>query len=77
MPYILKATIFSMMIQEKDYFDPAKKGFLSKTKKEKIEKDLSEEMIVPSFRLKVNFLNLPEGVDTILVPFSLNLKRLS
>jgi hypothetical protein len=60
----------------KGYFDPTKDKFLLKVSREEIKSTLSQVLIVPSYRLKVNFVNLPNNIDTVLAPYRMNIKRL-
>lgn len=60
-----------------DYFNPHKDDFLRKTRVEEIISNLSEALVVPSYRLKVNFINLSAGIDSVLAPYRLNAKRLA
>jgi hypothetical protein len=60
-----------------EYFEPEKDYFLRKTKKEELKEELSKALITPSFRLKVNFVNLESERKTVLVPYEMNIKRLA
>jgi hypothetical protein len=59
------------------YFDPSQDDFLRKTSREEIRSSLSEALVVPSYRLKVNFVNLLDDIDTVLAPYRMNVKRLA
>lgn len=60
-----------------NYFDPHVNKFITKMRKSKIMHSLSKAMVVPSYRLKVNFLNIGDEVEKFLVPYNMNIKRLS
>lgn len=61
-----------------DYFDPSNDdAYLQKKSRSKMKEELSVVMVVPSYRLKVNFPNLDDGVDQLLTPYGMNIKRLS
>lgn len=60
-----------------EYFDPKKDDFIQKMKKEELKKELSKVLITPSFRLKVNFINLEDERETVLAPYRMNIKRLA
>ncbi|MDU9049484.1 MAG: caspase family protein [Candidatus Electrothrix sp. Rat3] len=60
-----------------EYFDPEKDDSIRKTTKEELKERLSEALTTPSFRLKANFINLENGIETVLVPYRLNIKRLA
>lgn len=58
------------------YFDPSK-DYLVETSREEIRNNLSKVMVVPSFRLTVNFAGLPDNIDVLLVPYRMNIRRLA
>lgn len=60
-----------------EYFDPEKDNFIRNTKKEELKNELSRALITPSFRLKVNFINLEDKTETVLAPYRMNIKRLA
>lgn len=61
-----------------NYFDPSEGDpYLQKLSRSRIKKDLSVAMAVPSFRLQLNFLNLDDEIGKLLVPYRMNVKRLS
>jgi hypothetical protein len=60
-----------------EYFDPEEDDFIRKTTKEELKEKLSRALITPSFRLKVNFINLEDERETVLAPYRMNIKRLA
>jgi hypothetical protein len=60
-----------------EYFNPEKDNFIRKTTKEELKEKLSKALTTPSFRLKVNFINLENERKTVLAPYRLNIKRLA
>ncbi|MDA3789731.1 MAG: caspase family protein [Desulfobacula sp.] len=60
-----------------EYFDPEKDDFIRKTSKEELKEKLSEALTTPSFRLKVNFINLENKSEKVLAPYRMNIKRLA
>lgn len=60
-----------------EYFDPEKDDFIRKTKKEELKEELSKALITPSYRLKINFLNIEDERETVLAPYRMNIKRLA
>lgn len=60
-----------------NYFDPNTNNFITKMRKNKIIESISQAMVVPTYRLKVNFLNIDDDVETVLAPYNMNIKRLS
>lgn len=59
------------------YFDPNEDDFLHGASRKEIKQVLSLSLVVPSYRLKVNFLGLSKDVDMLLVPYRMNVKRLA
>ena len=59
-----------------DYFDPEQDDFVRRTTIEELKERLSEALTTPSFRLKVNFINMEAERETVLAPYRLNVKRL-
>lgn len=60
-----------------NYFDPAVDEFTKKRSRLEMKKALSRAMIVPIYRLKVNFLNIEDEVKKMHTPCNMNIKRLS
>ena len=60
-----------------NYFDPTEDTYLGKMSRSELKDHLSNAMVVPSFRLKVNFLNLNDDEEEMLFPYSTKIKRLS
>jgi len=59
------------------YFDPSEDDFLDERTRESIKDSLSQASAVPSYRLKVSFVNLSDDVDMVLAPDPMNIKRLA
>ena len=60
-----------------EYFDPTKDDFLRETNKKELKNEISKAFTTPSFRLKVNYLNLDDDTRILLAPYRLNIKRLA
>ncbi len=60
-----------------EYFDPKIDDFIRKITKDELKERLSEALTTPSFRLKVNFINLENEREKVLAPYRLNIKRLA
>ena len=50
---------------------------MRKVEKEYLKEELSEALITPSFRLKVNFVNVEDKIETVLAPYTMYIKRLA
>ena len=50
------------------YFDPKENHFVEKLSRSKVKEHLSWRMVVPSYRLTVNFLNLDDEAEEVLLP---------
>lgn len=59
----------------KKYFDPKADDFLRKTNQEEIREELKKVLVVPDFKLKINYLHLREGENSFLAPYRLNVRR--
>lgn len=60
-----------------EYFDPGNCDYMRKVEKEYLKEELSEALITPSFRLKVNFVNVEDKIETVLAPYTMYIKRLA
>ncbi len=60
-----------------EYFDPKKDVCIRKITKKELNEELSSALITPSFRLRVNFINLEDERETLLAPYRMNIKRLA
>jgi len=61
----------------RQYFYPSDSAFLKQISREEIKSSISKALVVPSFRLQVNFLGLPNNMLVFLVPYSMILQRLA
>lgn len=59
------------------YFDPSEDDFLVEKTREEIRKSLSQASAVPSYRLNVSFVGLSDGIEMVLAPYRMNIKRLA
>lgn len=60
-----------------DYFDPEKDHFVRSLTVDELKEELSNALITPSFRLKVNFINNDVETKMVLAPYRMNIKRLA
>ena len=60
-----------------NYYDPIDDEFMRKMSKSEIKEHVSMAMAVPTYRLKLNFLNLDDEAEELLTPFRMNIRRLS
>ena len=60
-----------------DYFDPEKDHFVRSLTVDELKEELSNALITPSFRLKVNFINNDVEKKMVLAPYRMNIKRLA
>ena len=60
------------------YYDPEEDRFLPKRRSiNEMKEALSKAMVVPSSKLKINFLNLENETEYIFAPYEMNIKKLS
>lgn len=60
-----------------NYYDPFDDQSMLKWSVLEIKEHVSMAMVVPTYRLKLNFLNLDDEADELLAPIRMNIRRLS
>jgi hypothetical protein len=59
------------------YYDPLKDGFLSIQSREEVISLISQSIITPTYRIKLNYVDLEPVPESVLFPFRPNIMRFS